>query len=128
MSVRKSNTYDNLLLLKDAGAVTANGVATVGGQARVLDVGQAAVGPAKLVIDTSALTGTGTYDLALQGSTDLAFTTPVELASTKVTAVGRQELPFDNQQDTTIYRYLRVFVTVGGSSPSVNATVFAAKG
>lgn len=127
MSLRKSNTYDNLLLLKDAGAVTASGAATVGGSARVLDLGPAWIGMAKAVIETSALTGTGTYDVAIQGSTDAVFTTPVQLASKRVdNSVNRNELPFDNQQADVTYRYVRAFITTGGTSPSINCVIFLA--
>lgn len=129
MSLRKSNTYDNLLLLKDAGAVTASGAATVGGSARVLDLGPAWIGMAKAVIETSALVATGTYTVTLQGSTDAVFTTPVTLASTTVVssaAANRNELPFDNQQADVTYRYVRAFITTGGTSPSINCVIFLA--
>jgi len=124
------NTYDNLLLLKDAGAVTATGAAQVGGSARVIDVGLASVGNAKAVIDTSAIdtvTGDETYRVAIQGAEAIGFATPVELAAVLVTAAGRVDLPFSNVKGGTTYRYIRAHNTVGGTTPSINATIFVAK-
>ena len=127
---RNSQTYDNLLLLKDAGALTATGAGTVGGSARVLDLGPGA-SQAKVIIDSSALTTGGasgeTYRVALQGSNDLAFSTSVELGSVAVTGTGRTEMHFTTRPNDTIYRYVRSYFTVGGTSPSINATAFIAK-
>lgn len=130
MTVRNSQTYDNLLLLKDAGNVTVDGAATVGGQARVLDVGLADMGPVKAVVDSSAVdstTGDETYGVIIQGSLDLAFTTPVTLGRADVTQVGRSEIHFRNNQSGTIYRYIRAFFDVGGTTPILNATIFVAR-
>lgn len=120
-----THTYDQLLLLKDAGAVTVTGVAQVGGANRVLDLGLASAGNVVAVIDTlAAPVGTGTYDISVEGSTDLAFTTPVQLGSMKLTAMGRNELHFSNRQGQTVYRYLRGRSTLGGTTPSINYTMF----
>lgn len=131
MSVRNSNTYDNLLLLKDAGAVAVTGAAQVAGTPRVIDVGLADIGRVKAVIDTSALTTGGaapeTYTVAIQGSETLAFTVPVQLGALSVIGAGRNEAFFNNVQNSVIYRYLRAFTTVGGTAPSVNSTIFIAK-
>lgn len=124
---RRANTFDNLLLLKDAGAVTATGAATVASVARVIDVGEAYAGNVKAVVDSSALVGTGTYTLAIQGSVDAAFTAPVQLAALTLTATGRNAIPFSNVQNNEIYRFIRAFITVGGTSPSINNTIFIAK-
>lgn len=128
MSTRNSQTYDNLLLLKDAGALTATGAGTVGGSARVIDLGPGAA-QAKVIVDSSALTtgGSETYRVALQGSNDIAFGTSVELGSVSVTGTGRATLHFETRQNGTIYRYVRSYFTVSGTSPSINATVFIAK-
>lgn len=130
MTVRNSYTYDNLLLLKDAGAVTANGAATVGGSARVLDVGDGrfeGVG----VVDSSALdlvTGDETYRVDIQGSNVANMSSGVvTLGGVTVTAAGRGEAYFSNQQGATRYRYLRAFITVAGTTPSINCTVFIGK-
>jgi hypothetical protein len=129
MTLRNSRTYDNLLLLKDAGAVTADGAATVGGQARVVDVGLGRF-DAVAVIDSSALDladANETYRVMIQGSTDSAFTTPVELGSGLVTVVGRREIRFLNEIGGTIYRYLRAYIDVSGTTPSINCTIYVGK-
>ena len=125
MTLRNSYTYDNLLLLKDAGAVTADGAATVAAAARVIDVGLARFDGIALV-DTSALDlvdTNETYRVAVQGSVDSAFTTPVELGSGTVGATGRREIHFGNEQGGALYRYVRAFLDVGGTTPSINATI-----
>lgn len=127
LNTRQASTYDNLVLLKDAGAVTATGVATVATTPRVVDVGMAYVGDVKAVIDSSALVGTGTYSVAVQGSVDAAFTVPVQLASLNITMTGRSQLPISNVQNDTIYQFIRAFLTTGGTGPSINCTIFLAK-
>ena len=126
MSIRNSQTYDNLMLLKDAGAIVADGAATVGAVPRVVDVGPASMGRVKAVIDTSAIdtvTPGAAYAVAIQGSVNLAFTTPVELARKVITTVGREELPFSNLQNGVTLQFIRAFVDVGGTAPTINSTV-----
>lgn len=119
-----SRTYDNLLLLKDAGATAVDAAGTVASVARVIDVGDAHM-DGIAVVDIGALdTVNGTYVLRVQGSTTLAFTTPVELAARAITATGRTEIPFNNEANGLYYRYLRCFNDVSGATPSINGTVF----
>ncbi len=129
MTVRNSQTYDNLLLLKDAGAITASGAATVAGQPRVLDLGPART-EAKVIVDTAAIAAGGdkAYRVALQGSNDIAFGAGVvELGSVAVAKAGRSELHFTTQPDDEPYRFVRARFDVTGTSPSINATAFIAK-
>lgn len=130
MTTRNSQTYDNLLLLKDAGAVTADGAATVASVARVLDLGPARF-QAKVIIDTSAIdatTGDETYRAILQGCNAIGFGSGVvELGSVAVAASGRSEIHFVNQVGDTIYQYVRLYSDVGGTTPSINSTAFIAK-
>jgi hypothetical protein len=123
--------FDNLLLLKDAGAIVADSPATVGGQARVIDVGDANMGDAKMVVDTSAIdqvTGDETYRVILQGCNSIGFGSGVvELGSIVVDSVGRAEAPVSNVRGNTNYRYLRAFNDTGGTTPSINNTVFLTK-
>jgi hypothetical protein len=123
-----SRTYDNLLLLKDAGAVTVDAAAQVGGSARVIDVGDAHM-DGIAVIDTSAVdtSGGNTYTVRIQGSTTLAFGTPVELAARAITSTGRTEIPFNNEIGGLYYRYLRAFNDTSGATPSINSTIFIGK-
>lgn len=123
-------TYDHLLLLKDAGAIAADGAATVDGQARVCDVGPAVMGPVLAVVDTSAIdtvTGDETYTVRIQGATTIGFGSPVELGARTITAAGRTEIPFSNENGGVVYQYIRAYVDVGGTTPSINSTIFVAK-
>lgn len=130
MTTRNSQTYDNLLLLKDAGAITADGACTVGGQARVLDMGTARF-EAKAIVDSSAIdlaSADETYRVIIQASNVVGFGSGVvEIGSGTVLATGRSEIGVSNDQGGTIYRYVRAFIDVGGTTPSVNCTIFLAK-
>jgi hypothetical protein len=124
-----SRTYDNLLLLKDAGAIVADAPAQVGGSARVLDVGNAHM-DGVAIVDTSAIDFTSvdeTYVVRIQGSTTIGFGTPVELAARAITAVGRTEIPFNNEVAGSYLQYIRAFNDTGGTTPSINSTIFIAK-
>jgi hypothetical protein len=122
--------FDNLLLLKDAGAIVASGAATVAGQARVLDLGTGMI-EGKMVIDSSAVDvadANETYRVALQGCNAIGFgSNVVELASADMKATGRREVPYTNEQGATRYRYMRLFTTVSGTTPSINSTAFLTK-
>ena len=130
MTVRSSQTYDNLLLLKDAGAVTASGAATVAAQARVLDLGLGRF-EARAIIDASAVDtadANETYRVAIQGSNDPAFGSGVvELGATTVTGAGRSEARFTSQPNDVIYRYVRAFLTLTGTTPSINSVIYLVK-
>lgn len=130
MSLRDSATYDNLGLLKDAGAVTADGAATVASVARVLDLGDAKT-DGRVVIDTAAVDTSSsdeTYRVSLQGCNAIGFGSGVvELGSLSVTATGRSVMSFSTRQGTTNYRYVRLFTDVGGTTPSVNFTAYITK-
>lgn len=130
MTIRNSHTYDNLTLLKDAGAVTASGAAQVASVARVLDMGDAAF-DATCVVDPSALdlaSADETYRVAVQGSLSPSFAgTPVELGSVAIASMNRHEFGVMNQIGGIKYRYVRAFLTVGGTTPSINCTIYLAK-
>jgi hypothetical protein len=131
IGTRNAATYDNLLLLKDAGAVTADGAGTVNSAARVLDLGLA-VCEGEVRIDISAFdftTGDETARAILQGSNDIAFGSGiVELASLNMPAAsgltGRVMFPFTNVLRGTIYQYVRIYFDVGGTTPSINCIVY----
>lgn len=127
----RSAIYDNLLLLKDAGAVVADGPATVGGSPRVIDVGDAFIGNAKMVVDTSAIDLTSldeTYRVMLQGCLSIGFGSGVvELGSIMVDQLGRMSIPISNERNGVNYRYLRAYNDTGGTTPSINSTVFITK-
>lgn len=123
---------DGTLILKDAGLVAVSGAATVGGQAKVADVGAGLVN-AELVVDVSAIeiaSNDELYTIAVQGSDTSDFSTgsPVIedlvvliLGASEVvggnqdTASGRLILPFHNEKAGTVFPYLRVYTTVAGA-------------
>jgi hypothetical protein len=123
-----AHTYDNLTLLKDAGVVTVDAAAQVGGSARVVDVGDAHL-DAVAVVDTSAVdvSGGNTYTVRIQGSAVIGFGTFVELAAREVKATGRLEIPFNNEVSGTYYRYIRAYHDTAGAGPTINDTIFLAK-
>lgn len=130
MTIRDSHTYDNLTLLKDAGAVTADGAGTVASVARVLDLGDAKT-EGRVIIDTSAVdftTGDETQDVILQGCNLIGFGSGVvQLASLAITATGRNEAPFTTRQGSTNYRFVRIYTDVSGTTPIDNYTAYIAK-
>lgn len=138
-------TYDAALLLKDSVAVTASGAAQVAAAAKVFDTGFVSGGPSALfkgfaVIDVTALniaTADELYTITVQGSNSPTFASGIEnLAALQLGAaavrpggagaslVGRYELCFQNEQADVMYEYIRVFITVAGTGPSITFTCF----
>ena len=125
--------FDQNLKLKDHGAVSASGYGTVGGEAVVLDVGNALI-VGSLVFDVFKLdipTNDELYRFHLMGGDDESFTNTVslcclELGAAEVVEGGadstraRYVLPFSNEQAGTVYRFLRVRHEIGGSAARVN--------
>lgn len=123
-------TYDNDLLLKDAGLVAADAAATVGGSAKVVDLGTGRV-DGVLVIDVTAVeiaSNDERYIVVLQGCAASNFASgvenlgSVEFGATEVrsggaidSTTGRYYLKFTNEQNGTIYRYARVYTDVSGT-------------
>jgi hypothetical protein len=145
---RPNYTFDAELEFKDAGLVAADGAATVDSAARVVDVGGGRFN-ADMVIDVSAIeiaSGDERYTILIQGSSSPTFASdvvnlaalPLGDASTIATAfggsggdvddaIGRFVLPFTNERNNVIYRYLRIFVDAAGSiATGINFTAFAA--
>ena len=125
----RSYSYDADQVLKDAGLVAADAAATVGGNAKVLAVGEAFF-TGVLVTDVSAIeiaSNTEVYRICVQGSTSATFASDVQnlailsLGATEVnpggaidSTVGRYELPFTNEQNGVTYPYVRVYTDVTG--------------
>jgi hypothetical protein len=119
--------YDANAVLHDGTAKAADAVGSVA----YYDIGAAARMPAVAVINVTAVVGNDvdeTYDVIIQGATDTAFTTPVELGSMKIVRLltGRYTILFDNDQNGSVYRYVRVYFDVGGTTPSISADVYLA--
>ena len=138
----KDFTYDHALLLKDAGAVTASGNATVASSARVLDLGDGRV-DGRVVCDVSAIDvadANESYIVQLQVSNAIGFDSGVVAIASKqlgaatptgnsaATPAGRYEIHFSNEENGVRYRYARVRYVLAGTSPSINFTAFAVLG
>ena len=134
-TTRLHGVVDTLLEL-DAGTtpITASGV----GDGGILDLGAHLVhGEFSLEVATlDTTTGDEVYTAALEGSTSASFASGiVELASLQMgdttqlrnqdadVATGRYNLPFYNEQNHTIYRYVRLYVTAAGTTPIFTANV-----
>ncbi|MBG0789650.1 MAG: hypothetical protein H0S80_04040 [Desulfovibrionaceae bacterium] len=122
---------DYTFTLKDSGLVASNAAGTVGGFAKVADVGNGLI-DAELVIDVSAIeiaSNDEIYSIAIQGSDTSDFTTGSpeneELAVLNLGAAevltgnqdsetGRYVLPFRNEKNGSVYPYLRVYTSVDG--------------
>lgn len=145
---RPSYTFDVNLQLKDAGLVAADAAATVGGSAKVLDLGVGLV-EGDIIIDASAIeiaTGDERYTIIAQFSSSATFASdivigsciPIGDGSTIATAfgssgvdvddtAGRYILPFRNERNGTWYRYMRLWTDVSGTIASgINYVAFAA--
>jgi len=138
-------TYDASLLLKAAAAVgaTANGTLE-------LDVG-AGLFCGNMVLDVTALSvndNDESYEVVLQGSTVAGFGTAAAIAaltsitigdpaSTRLAAgvlatgtedtAGRYVVPFRNERNGTIYRYLRIKTIAVGTGQSITYSAWIAK-
>lgn len=141
-TLNRRYTFDVLTQLKDAGLIAATGNATVGGSAKVLDLGTGRV-DSRVIIDLTALeidTGDEVYTIQLQGSNALAFgSSVVNIAEKKLgkaaltgesvdSTLGRYEMPFSNDVDGVLYEFVRIHVIVVGTiATGINFTAFLAK-
>lgn len=138
---QKSYTFDSLLELKDAGAITSDAAAQVDSTDKIVNVGDARV-DGTVVIDVASLAvdgGDESYALKLQGSTSSTFASGnVNLAVLLIgcgsvigasadSTAGHYELPFTNEQDGEVYPYLRMYTDGTGSTWSINYTAWIAK-
>lgn len=135
---QKDFTYDNALLLKDAGAITASAAGTVAAVARVLDLGQGRL-DARVIVDISAISvsvADQLYGVEVQLSDVANFATGIRIGSTlrfghqtatgesAGTVIGRYENAFTNELNGVIYRYARAFARIAGTTPSINFTAY----
>lgn len=127
--------YDDSLSLKDAGLV-----ATTTTEATILDLGDGLV-DGYLVIDVSAVEVASTdeiYLVCLEGSNVAAMSSgsvclsQIEMGNATApadadTSTGRFIVPFRNEQNGTIYRYVRIYTEVAGSvATGINFSAFIA--
>lgn len=140
---QKDQSYDALSQLKDAGLVAASAAATVGGVAKIQDLGLGRV-DARLIVDTTAVesaTGDELFSVCVQLSNDAGFAAGNvnavigEYGAAATTgesavspAISRRELGFCNEVNGTLYRYCRVFTKVAGTiATGINFTAFIAE-
>jgi UDP-3-O-acyl-N-acetylglucosamine deacetylase len=141
----------NLLLSDNAAAYTADGYAQVGGADAVLDLGgnqgtsptQQARLDAVAVIDVTAIdiaSGNETYVLRILGCNTAGFASSVrELAAITLgkgaslipatqadSIVGRYELMFSTEQANIKHEFIKLYVDVGGTTPSISFQAFVA--
>lgn len=121
---------DTGLLMKDAGLVAADAAATVDSVAKIADVGAGLV-EGHMVCDITAFNVDNNdelYLIKLQGSSEADFGSDIEdLAILGVGAtetmigtdtdseIGTYRVPFSNERNGTVYRYLRVYTDVTGT-------------
>lgn len=131
------------LILADGAAVTADGVTTVAAAAVSKKLGPGRF-EGVLIIDVSAIdisSADEVYHLCLQGSASgaEAFTTKENLVQISLGAtaarpgaainsvIGRYELPFITEQHDTVYDWVRLFVDVAGTTPSITFKAWIAE-
>lgn len=135
----RTYTFDALTQLKDAGAVAASAAAQVASVAKILDMGAGRF-DGTVVVDVSAIdisSNDEIYDIVIQGSNSASFASGIEnlaqinLAASAVrdgggqnSTIGRYEIGVTNEQADVIYRYIRAYTKVAGTTPSINYTAF----
>lgn len=135
-------TFDYATRLKDSGSVTADAAAQVGGVAKILDLGDSRM-DGRVIVDISAIevaSNNEEYIIQTQFSDVSDFDTGSEVIvvgaclhvgaleltkATADTAVGRYELPFTNELNGTVYRYMRLWTEVRGTIDSTGITYSA---
>lgn len=137
---QKDFTYDYALRLKDAGLVAADAAATVGGSAKILDLGESRF-DGRVIVDITAIeiaSNDERYAIKAQFSDSSTFASGVVegvalwtgaletlIGADTDTAVGRYELPFTNEINGTTYRYMRLYTDVVGTiATGINYSAF----
>jgi len=155
MAFPSDRTYSfdvNLVLADGAAAQTATGFAQANGANGIVDLGgnqgtspvQQARIDAVAVIDVTALdisSSNESYRLSILVSNDPAFGAGnVDMAAEislgkggsrdgvnmKDSVVGRYEVPFCTQIAGVLYEYAALYITTGGTTPSITASAFIA--
>lgn len=128
--------YDDDLNLKDAGLVASTTTETT-----IVDLGSGIV-DGFLVLDVSAVEvadGNEIYLICLEGSNVAAMSSgsvclsQIEMGNASApadadTSTGRFAIPFRNEQNGTVYRYVRIYTEVAGTvATGINFSAFIAK-
>jgi len=136
MGQHSNFTYDSSQLLKSAGLLAASADGTI------IDLGAGFV-EGHVVIDLSACeiaSGDEIYTVSLEGSNVAAMTSGSVCLAKKVfgnlvvpmdaalSAAGRYVLPFRNEENGTLYRYVRLSTLIAGNiATGINFSAFIAK-
>ena len=134
MSRNNTRTYDAALLLKDIGtAISADAPAQVAAADKILDLGTGYF-DGVVQVDVTAIdtvTGDELYLLKAQFSSSSSFASGIVTGSalvlggatgtgnSAVTGTGRWELYVCNEVGGTLYRYMRMYTDVAGTTPSI---------
>lgn len=137
--ITKGYTYDSDLVLKDAGAISSSAAAQVDGADRIIDLGAGRVDGRTIVKVTAfdATTGDERADVVMQFSASATFASGI-VNGTRLgfgafevqggsadPATGTYELPWTNEINGTVYRYMRAYTFCDGTSPSLNYSAHA---
>lgn len=138
---QKDFSFDFDQRLKDAGAIAADAAAQVGGANKIVDLGAGRV-DGRVIVDVTAIdvvTGDESHKIKTQFSNSSTFASGVMggpllelggatalVGESVASVVGRYELPFCNEVNGTVYRYMRLYTDVGGTTPSINYTALIA--
>jgi hypothetical protein len=140
---QKDETFDYSGIMKDAGLVAASAAATVGGSAKVLDLGAQRL-DARVIVDVTACEAASNdegYTVIVQVSNSPTFASTKFVAAAALfgdptittesldTAVPRrQEIAFTNEINGVVYRYARLYtVVVGTIATGINYSAFLTK-
>lgn len=138
MSRNTTRTYDAALLLKDSYAVAATSAAgQVASVNKVVDIGSGLIiGVARIEVSAmDVATGDEIYTVALEFSNSSIFASGIvrgaEIQLGDATPLGgdtdmdagRYELPFTNEIDGTLYRYVRTYTVAAVVGSSITHTV-----
>ena len=138
---------DSLLEMKDAGVIGASAAAEVSSTAKVLDLGAASFTEGNVVIDVTAIeiaSNSEIYTIILEGSNVAALASGIVplavmlLGANEVivggtdtdSTIGRYVMPFRNERDGVVYRYLRLYTVVAGTIATgggINYTAFLSR-
>lgn len=126
---QKDGSFDYELRLKDAGLITADAAATVGGSAKVLNFGGAHRVDGRVIVDITTIEvasnderfliktqfSDDNFAASIVGGTALDVGV-LEVTKDEVdTLVGRYELPFTNNINGVNYQYMRLWTEVQGA-------------
>ncbi len=133
---------DTTHILKDAGLVDESAAGTVGGEAKVVNLG-AGIVEGNLVVDVTAIeiaSNDEVYLITLQGSTESDFSDTyedlamLELGAAEVlggdqdSETGRFIVPFRTEKNGTVWPYVRVYTDVAGTiATGINFSAYLSK-